>query len=175
MRQRSAVLAPWIGDTSDGGRVDLAIPARRRWTHYQLAPYTGAAVSIEAADLVAAACGVHERKPLVDVDLWEFVLSLRAEVKYPDPLFKSLLRRAVRGRLPDEIVDRRDKTAFDSALMDTADYDGLQRCIVRSEQRIEGIDYDGLRERISRRDLTVFELIWAYDLARCHAFLDLWA
>jgi asparagine synthase (glutamine-hydrolysing) len=174
-RDDDVVLAPWIDQTGGVRRHDLSIPARRRWSHGQLVPYTGAAVSIEAADLCAAVCGVHERKPLADVELWEFLLSLRAEVKFPDSTWKSLLRRTLRGRVPDEILDRRDKTAFDAALLDTADYAGLERCIVRSEQRIAGIDYRVLEERIARREMSAFELLWAYDLARAHAFLDLWA
>jgi hypothetical protein len=31
-----------------------------------------------------------------------------------------------------------------------------------------------LLDAIERRQMNALELIWAYDLARVHAFLDLW-
>ena len=115
------------------------------------------------------------RRPLVDVDLWEFVLSLPAEIKFPDALPKSLLRESVRGRLPDELLDRTDKTFFNDFALRTADYEGIRRLALDSDLRIEGVDYRALEARVEARDLGVVELLWAYDLARAHAFLGLWA
>ncbi len=159
-----------------GPRPDLARPARRRWLEHQLAPLVGVgAYSFDADAIVAAVCGVHVRRPLVDVDLWEFVLSLPAEIKFPDALPKSLLRESVRGRLPDALLDRTDKTYFNDFALRTADYDGLRRWALASEARIAGVDYGRLAERIDARDLNVVELLWAYDLARAHAYLELFA
>ena len=161
---------------SPGPRPDLARPARRRWLEHQLAPLVGVgAYSFDADAIVAAVCGVHVRRPLVDVDLWEFVLSLPAEIKFPDALPKSLLRESVRGRLPDALLDRTDKTYFNDFALRTADYDGLRRWALASEARIAGVDYGRLAERIDARDLNVVELLWAYDLARAHAYLELFA
>jgi asparagine synthase (glutamine-hydrolysing) len=159
-----------------GPRPDLARPARRRWLEHQLAPLVGVgAYSFDADAIVAAVCGVHVRRPLVDVDLWEFVLSLPAEIKFPDALPKSLLRESVRGRLPDALLDRTDKTYFNDFALRTADYDGLRRWALASEARIAGVDYGRLAERVDSRDLNVVELLWAYDLARAHAFLELFS
>ena len=161
---------------SPGPRPDLARPARRRWLEHQLAPLVGVgAYSFDADAIVAAVCGVHVRRPLVDVDLWEFVLSLPAEIKFPDALPKSLLRESVRGRLPDALLDRTDKTYFNDFALRTADYDGLRRWALGSEARIAGVDYGRLAKRVDARDLNVVELLWAYDLARAHAYLELFA
>ena len=161
---------------SPGPRPDLARPARRRWLEHQLAPLVGVgAYSFDADAIVAAVCGVHVRRPLVDVDLWEFVLSLPAEIKFPDALPKSLLRESVRGRLPDALLDRTDKTYFNDFALRTADYDGLRRWALASEARIAGVDYGRLAKRVDARDLNVVELLWAYDLARAHAYLELFA
>jgi asparagine synthase (glutamine-hydrolysing) len=172
-------LPEWVDQDaagSPGPRPDLARPARRRWLEHQLAPLVGVgAYSFDADAIVAAACGMHVRRPLVDVDLWEFVLSLPAEVKFPNALPKSLLRESVRGRLPDALLDRTDKTYFNDFALRTADYDGLRRWALASEARIAGVDYERLAERIDRRDLNVVELLWAYDLARAHAYLELFA
>ena len=175
LKRRGRDMAPWLPADDGSYRYDLLIPARRRWTHFQLSPFFSPAVSFEAADIVAAVNGVHERKPLGDVDRWEFLLSLPAEIKFPDLIWKSLLRQALRGRLPDAVLDRREKAIFDQPVLALADYPGLERHILRSEHRIDGIDYESLRGRIERRDFKVLELIWAYDLARTHAFLNLWS
>jgi hypothetical protein len=37
------------------------------------------------------------------------------------------------------------------------------------------VDYARLAQRIDARDLNVVELLWAYDLARAHAYLELFA
>jgi asparagine synthase (glutamine-hydrolysing) len=172
-------LPEWVDQDaagSPGPRPDLARPARRRWLEHQLAPLVGVgAYSFDADAIVAAACGVQVRRPLVDVDLWEFVLSLPAEIKFPNALPKSLLRESVRGRLPDALLDRTDKTYFNDFALRTADYDGLRRWALASEARITGVDYGRLARRIDARDLNVVELLWAYDLARAHAYLELFA
>jgi asparagine synthase (glutamine-hydrolysing) len=159
-----------------GPRPDLARPARLRWLEHQLDPIVGVgAYSFDADAICAAVCGVHVRRPLVDLDLWEFVLSLPAEIKFPDAVPKSLLRESVRGRLPDDVLDRTDKTFFNDFALRTADYEGIRRLTVESELRIGGVDYRALEARLEARSMDVVELLWAYDLARAHAFLGLWS
>ena len=144
---------------------------RSRWKRAQVGATRGTTSTLEADEIAAASCGVRVRRPLADVDLWEFLLSLPAEVKFPDPTPKSLLRRAMRGRLPDEILDRRRKTIFDEYALGTADFEALQRWIEPSEYRMRGVDYDMLRTMIANKRLMVNDLLWAYNLARVHAFV----
>jgi asparagine synthase (glutamine-hydrolysing) len=170
-------LPPWIDPVEVGGighRYDLVRPARRRWSDAQLGAFWGAELTWEAADLCAGYCGVHVRRPLADVDLWEFVLSLQAETKFPDLVSKSLIRETMRGRLPDEILDRRDKTVFDDHVVSSADYHALRRWTLEAPDRLAGVDYALLKQRLERQELGPFELLWAYDLARAHAFLSRW-
>jgi asparagine synthase (glutamine-hydrolysing) len=171
-------LPDWVDPEVAGGpveRPDFVRPARRRWLDHQLDPLVGVgSYSFDADAVCAAYHGVHVRRPLADVDLWEFVLTLPAEIKFPNALPKSLLRESVRGRLPDAILDRQDKTFFDDFALGTADYDGLRRWILETDVRLTGVDYALLARRIEARDMQVVELLWAYDLARAHAFLGLW-
>ena len=113
-------------------------------------------------------------RPFVDVDLWEFFLSLRAEVKFPDTRRKTLVRRSLRGRLPDELLDRRDKTVFGEHLLTHADYDLMRRYLVDPKHRIPGVDYDRLALRLEQGGFTLWEYCWARDLTSAHAFLDAW-
>ena len=176
--QAFRLLPAWVDREVAGGpeeRPDFARPARRRWLEHQLDPLVGVgSYSFDADALCAAYHGVHVRRPLADVDLWEFVLMLPAEIKFPNALPKSLLRESVRGRLPDAILDRQDKTFFDDFALRTADYEGLRHWILETDVQLDGVDYALLAQRIEARDMDVVELLWAYDLARAHAFLGLW-
>ena len=172
-RRENRPLPPWVDTGQVGGlglRRDLERPARRRWAEAQLGAIHSSALTLEADALCAASFGVQVRRPFADVDFWELALSLRAETKFPDTVPKSLIRRAMRGRLPDEVLDRRDKTFFDETALAMADYGALRRWIVETDYRVEGVDYELLAERLDDGGLDVLELAWASDLARVHAF-----
>jgi hypothetical protein len=118
---------------------------------------------------------VTVHRPFGDIDVWEFFLSLPAEIKYPDLRSKTLLRRLMRGRVTDRILDRRDKTVFDDHVMSQIDYGVLEQFLLEPDQRIRGVDYERLAARLDRRDLTLIDWLWMNDLVRIHAFLKQWA
>lgn len=151
--------------------VETAHPARRRWIEGQLGAFKGPGLSLEADEICQAVNGVLVRRPWIDIDLWEFFLSLPAEVKHPTPQSKALVRRFLRGRVPDEILDRRDKTIFNEATMRRIDYDVLKQWLDDPVERIPGVDYAKLSERLERGDLSLMEFLWARDLAASHAFM----
>jgi asparagine synthase (glutamine-hydrolysing) len=165
----------WI----DGRRVlkgatsDLVAP-RDRWNRQQLAGMIGPGISMEAHQIFQEANGVRIRRPWGDVDLWEFFLSLPAEIKFPDARSKSLVRDFIRGKVPDSIVDRTDKTLLDEFVEANFDYQGLRYWLRQSEYRMPGVDYETLEQRIERDDLGTLEFLWARDLACIHAFMSAW-
>jgi asparagine synthetase B (glutamine-hydrolysing) len=170
-----------IPDWLDAGKVneepfrgDLLPSSRERWRQLQLSGTEGATVSMEADETCAAVSGVTIRRPLADIDLWEFFLALPAEVKCPDLRFKSLVRGWMRGVVPDEILDRKRKTVFDDHVMTQVDYPTLTRLLVHPRHRMPAVDYDRLAGRIERRDFNRFDWFWAKDLAWIHAFLNAW-
>jgi len=148
---------------------------RRRWKLMQSAPLMGPGIGFEADETCAAACGVDSRRPFADVDLWEFVLSLPAEVKFPTQRTKPLLRESMRGLLPDALIDRTDKTVFNEFHVAKADYPTLRRLLVEPHHRLEGVDYALLKERLNAGDMIARELQWARDVARIHVFLNQWS
>jgi asparagine synthetase B (glutamine-hydrolysing) len=145
---------------------------RERWSKLQLSPFVGAGSSVEAEEVCQAVTGVRVRRPFADVDLWKLFLSLRAESKFPDLRAKDLLRRLLRGRVPDEILDRRDKTVFDDAMLANIDYATLRRLLVNPEYRIDGVDYEVLGEHLRREEIGIVDYIWVMRLAAVHAFLS---
>jgi asparagine synthase (glutamine-hydrolysing) len=175
-RRRGAVgsRAPeWV----DAGRVrrvaaQYVAPARRRWAQQQLLGFIGPGLTMEADDVVQALFGVRTRRPWSDIDLWEFFLSLPAEVKYGDPQRKGLVRTLMRGRVPDAILDRRTKTDFEASFMARIDYPALRRWLLDPPYRMPGVDYRRLAERLERENFSVADHHWATDLAATHAFLE---
>jgi asparagine synthase (glutamine-hydrolysing) len=150
------------------------VPARHRWRKIQLGAFEGPGLSVEAEAICQELCGVRSRRPWADVDLWEFFLSLPADVKFPDNQSKALVRHLLRGKVPDAILDRRDKTVFDESVMAHVDYRALRRWLVRPQYRLAGVDYALLEERLEREELELSEFMWAKDLASVHAFLSQW-
>jgi asparagine synthase (glutamine-hydrolysing) len=155
-------------------RSDLLPPARERWRQVQHIGLSGATITMEADEICAALAGVTIRRPFADVDLWEFFLGLRAEVKCPDLRFKSLVRGMMRGTLPDSLLDRPRKTVFDDHVMTQVDYPTLKRLLAAPRHRITGVDYLKLAQRIESEAFTRFDWLWAKDLALIHAFLNAW-
>lgn len=167
-------LPGWIdGRKASESASGFASP-RQRWRQLQLSAFRGPGLSAEAEAICQAACGVRARRPWTDVDLVEFFLSLPAGQKFPDTGAKSLVKRFMRGRLPDAILDRKGKTVFDEALLAQIDYATLRRFLDDPPHRIEGIDYAALGELLHREDLTVPDYHYARQLAGVHAFLAQW-
>jgi asparagine synthetase B (glutamine-hydrolysing) len=174
-RLRRAGIPAWL----DRRRVNAAaarsiVPGRERWRKIQLGAFEGPGISVEADAVCQEVTGIRNRRPWADIDLWEFFLSLPAEVKFPDSGSKTLVRRLLRGRVPTVILDRRDKTLFDESIMAHIDYPTLRRWLIRPDHRVAGVRYDILEERLERGRMDLAEFMWAKDLAAVHAFLSQW-
>jgi asparagine synthase (glutamine-hydrolysing) len=178
-RRRTYAGASTVPDWLDPKKANEAAaaavaPTRRRWPEQQLAGFAGPGISLEADEVCQAVCGIRVRRPWADVDLWEFFLSLPAEVKFPDARPKSLIRKWLRGRLPDPILDRHGKTYFDDFVRARIDYQALRRWLANPCVRIAGVNYVTLNDHLQREDLGLVDFVWAKDLAAVHAFLEQW-
>jgi asparagine synthase (glutamine-hydrolysing) len=172
----AAIRAPEWMDASRIRRAnaDFAVPASDRWRRQQLMGFIGPGLTLEAAEICEDVCGVRTRRPWADVDLWEFFLSLPAELKHPSVQRKGLVRKMLRGKVPDVILDRQDKTVFDESIAARIDYPALRRWLISPGVRLRGIDYDMLAACLETEQLDVIGYQWARDLAQTHAFLALW-
>ena len=72
----------------------------------------------EVAAAARARLGVEPRYPFYDRRLVEFCLALPADRKMQDGLGRQIARRALRGTVPQPILDRRDKANFVPSWMD---------------------------------------------------------
>jgi asparagine synthase (glutamine-hydrolysing) len=66
------------------------------------------------ADRNSMAHSIEVRLPFLDRRVAEFALSLRPELVYRGGFRKRVLRDAVRGRVPDEVLDRRIKVGYET-------------------------------------------------------------
>jgi asparagine synthase (glutamine-hydrolysing) len=179
-RARSAgersMIPAWLEPRSVPGAVErYAERATMDWSAQQVAAFAGPGLTVEADNVTEAVNGIVVRRPWADVDLWQFFLSLPAEAKFPNVTRKGLMRTWLRGRVPDEILDRPTKTVFNDSIVQRIDYDELGRWLVRPATRLPGVRYDLLEDRLSARDMDAREFEWAKDLAAAHAFLGLWS
>lgn len=67
--------------------------------------------------VVGRAFGVEPRMPFLDRDLVEFSLSVPAEAKLKNGLTRAILRDAMNGSLPHELLSRPDKFDFSTAFI----------------------------------------------------------
>lgn len=168
-------LPAWIDSArASEGLANGIASARQRWRRLQLSAFYGPGLSAEAEAICQAACGVRARRPWTDVDLFELFLGLPAAQKFPDLGGKSLVKRFMRGRVPDAILDRKGKTVFDEALLAQIDYVTLRRFLIEPAHRLAGVDYKALAERLRREDLERADYQYARQLAGVHAFLAQW-
>jgi asparagine synthase (glutamine-hydrolysing) len=175
-RRPNQLVPPWIDIRRIAERDgNAARPARKRWAAAQL-PFFGADATGEADIYSHALFGIRARRPWADIDLWEFFLSLRGEMKFPDYRMKGFVRNALRGDVPDAILDRRDKTYANRWFETMAlDYPALRHWLSDPSHRVTGVDYAELGEQLEQEEMSLSHYLWAKDLATVHAFLDLWS
>jgi asparagine synthase (glutamine-hydrolysing) len=166
----------WMDDSPVRDRLAReAVPTLDRWRLFQVGVFTGVGISGEANQICQSYCGVRVRSPWADVDLWEFFLSLPAQTKQPGAQSKAMVRQLLRGKVPDSVLDRTDKTLMnDWFLAECVDYPSLRRWLTQPPHRVRGVDYDLLADELHRGDMNLSDYLWAKDLAVVHAFLALW-
>ena len=105
----------WAGDPRTGHPVPAmhtepgTLLARRLWQDLST---DGLPALLRYEDRNSMAFGIEARVPFLDYRLVEFGLRLPDRLRINHGVTKYILRRAMRGRLPDAIVDRRDKLGF---------------------------------------------------------------
>src|SRR5439155_23895306 len=76
--------------------------------------HTSMPILLRYADRNSMAHGREVRLPYLDRRVAEFALSLPANFLYRDGVTKAVLREAVSGLVPREVLDRRDKVGYET-------------------------------------------------------------
>jgi len=142
-----------------------------RCLHHDLRSYLPSLLHVE--DRTSMATSLESRVPFLDHRLIEFAATVPAHTKVPAERSKQLIRAAMRGRLPDEIIDRKDKGAFPVPItqwMDGPFGDYARRILLSARSLDRGIHRpEWIKACVAHRrgvfPLLTFEL-W------CRLFLD---
>lgn len=143
--QRRRVLPSWIrSDSFRAWGVRLALPTgipherlkRRRVVEALVLSLQSLPALLRQCDRNSMAHSVESRVPFLSIPIVEFLLSLPENYLVSDDgESKSLLRRAMRGLVPDQVLDRQDKVGFETPegewvqsmlLRETFDWDRIQ-------------------------------------------------
>jgi len=81
-----------------------------KMTHFDFKTLLPALLQVE--DRMSMAHGLESRVPFLDHPLIEFAATIPSDVKFKDGTPKRVLTNAMRGELPREIVERKDKMGF---------------------------------------------------------------
>ncbi|MGE0552590.1 MAG: asparagine synthase (glutamine-hydrolyzing) [Gemmatimonadales bacterium] len=81
-----------------------------KMTHFDMLTLLPALLQVE--DRASMAASLESRVPLLDRRIVDLVTSMPPRMKFKGGELKYILRKVMRGRLPDAILDRKDKMGF---------------------------------------------------------------
>lgn len=109
-------------------------------------------LSFETIDHYGAAAGVEPRHPFMDLRLVRYCLSLPAEQSFANGWSRAIMRRAMKGIVPDKIRWRVEKANLSPAfkyLYSRADYSDLFSWIRRSDKAQDFIDVNQIQSTVN--------------------------
>lgn len=119
---------------------------------------------VSAYHVVGKHYDIEFRHPFYDRRLMEFMLSLPAKFKYREGVTKVLLRKAMKGILPEKIRNRSDKAEFSAVLrqqIDAIDLDKLLNdSLLASLGLIEQQEIDQLKEQYISGKMKTILYFW---------------
>lgn len=104
--------------------------------------------SLEMEERAASRYGVEERHPLCDRRLVEFALSLPEDQRWRGAEYKFILRRGLRGRLPDSVRQRADKAEFSPVVRRSLEAAGGARLFETAATAKLGMVKSGVLQRM---------------------------
>ena len=137
-----------------------------KMTHFDFKCLLPALLQVE--DRMSMAHGIESRVPLLDHPLVEMAATIPSSVKFKNGELKRLLKIAFADRLPDEILQRKDKMGFPVPLQGWMNRPGMTRDFVldtfksssakERDYLVPGFDIESLIARES----TYGRNIWAF-------------
>ncbi len=119
-------------------------PRGRRWLQERLLDSierTSLPALLRYADRSSMMHGVESRLPFLTRELVEFALALPDSLLVSDEgVGKAVLRRALRGLVPDSVLDRRDKVSFVVPLKEWLLHSPYARAAAKASQSTRAID-----------------------------------
>jgi asparagine synthase (glutamine-hydrolysing) len=123
---------------------------------------------MEEHELRGSRYGIDLRHPFADRELVEFLVSLPVAVKSDPMRSKALLRHALVGHAPNEVLERTEKPEYLSILEQRVDRGRCLEWVKESRVRLPSVNYETLfRDGTEPERMPLFLLL---VLARAHVF-----
>jgi asparagine synthase (glutamine-hydrolysing) len=131
-------------------------------------------VILHEDDLNAMFYSVENRSPFLDRDLVEFCHSIPVRHLIRDGYAKAVLRDAMRGIVPDRIIDNRRKVGFNAPIfsfLDVTDPE-VRTYLLDDSQIFEHVKRDMIEELITRPDLPNSQSKFLFYFLNSKMFLE---
>lgn len=172
--------APWVmAATPAGIPTTLAMPSGSRFNAflYNLIHTTLLPTLLHTEDINAMAFSIESRVPFLDHRLVQACFAMPTEHRVHRGETKRVLRAAMRGIVPDPVLDRRDKTGFTTPGHVTWLRGALSHLLEGSWKELDGLVrpeplqsvLDGYRRGDNRHALFVWRLAMLRAFMRIHA------
>jgi asparagine synthase (glutamine-hydrolysing) len=131
-------------------------------------------VILHEDDLNSMYYSVENRSPFLDRDLFEFANSIPSRHLIRDGKAKSVLREAVRGIVPDAIVENRRKVGFNAPIFSFLDVKdkAVQDVLLADSPVFEHIRRERIESLISKDDLPNSESKFLFYFLNTKLFLE---
>lgn len=146
----------------------VASLALRQELQWLTAPSHSMILDSSVFHVVKKLYGIEYRHPFFDIRLVEFMLSLPPEFKFSKGMTKQLLRRAMKGILPEKIRTRQDKAEFSDVLLQQIDAIDLKVFFANPKivefGFIELQTIDGLIQSYHQHELTIHRIVFFWRI-----------
>lgn len=131
-------------------------------------------VILHEDDLNAMYHSVENRSPFLDRELFEFCFSIPTRHLIREGAAKAVLRDAMRGIVPDRIIDNRRKVGFNAPIHDLLDVNdsNVRRWLLDDGAIFEHVRRDSIATMLEHRHLSNSESKFLFNFVSCKMFLE---
>ncbi len=131
-------------------------------------------VVMHQEDLNAMYHSIENRSPFLDRDLFEFAHSIPAKHLVKDGKAKMVLREAMRGIVPDPILDNKRKVGFNAPIHDLLDVDNqeVREEVLKDSPIWDVVRKEPIKEMIENKDSPNSDSKFIFSFLGCKIFLE---
>lgn len=131
-------------------------------------------VILHEDDLNAMAFSIENRSPFLDRALFEFCYTIPTKHLIQDGAAKSILRDAMRGIVPDVVLDQRRKVGFNAPIFSFLDHrnPGVREELLRPGPVFDIIRKEKIVELLDKEDLPNSESKFLFNFLNAKFFLE---
>lgn len=132
-------------------------------------------VILHEDDLNAMYFSVENRSPFLDRELFEFSLKIPTRFLIRQAYAKAVLRQAMRGIVPDPILDERKKIGFNAPILSLLDPENplIRQCLLDDGPIFDHVDRRAVAAMLEKKSMTNSESQFLFNFLCARFFLDI--